>query len=208
MKCNHDALIYTYTDKTYYIRFILWYKSCWFISCFSITWIFSCLYLISSVYPKKEYCNWNTAQKSGRKEVGKQKIGLCLWCKTYLYRIHKRDIDERHFCVSSLKRPLVSYKTIIVSIEEITSWMKKIILKISNCISNCSICSTGWTHLAYKPLINFLQTNYRNLNHIHYECICKYKMSEIIYYESYMQIEQVNVQKVNNISVIIFDNTS
>ena len=124
-KCNHDALMYTYTNKTYYIRFILWYKSCWFISCFSITWIFSCLYLISSVYPKKEYCNWNTAQKSGRKEVGKQKIGLCLWCKTYLYRIHKRDIDERHFCVSSLKRPLVSYKTIIVSIEEITSWMKK-----------------------------------------------------------------------------------
>ena len=123
-KCNHDALMYTYTNKTYYIRFILWYKSCWFISCFSITWIFSCLYLISSVYPKKEYCNWNTAQKSGRKEVGKQKIGLCLWCKTYLYRIHKRDIDERHFCVSSLKRPLVSFKTIIVSIEEITSWMK------------------------------------------------------------------------------------
>ena len=28
------------------------------------------------------------------------------------------------------------------------------------------------------------------------------------YYENYMQIEQVNVQKVNNISVIIFDNTS
>ena len=107
-----------------YQIFILWYKSCWFMSCFSITWFFSCLYLISSVYPKKESCNWNTAQKSGRKEVGKQKIGLCLWCKTYLYRIHKRDIDERHFCVSSLKRPLVSYKTIIVSIEEITSWMK------------------------------------------------------------------------------------
>ena len=107
-----------------YQIFILWYKTCWFMSCFSITWFFSCLYLISSVYPKKESCNWNTAQKSGRKEVGKQKIGLCLWCKTYLYRIHKRDIDERHFCVSSLKRPLVSYKTIIVSIEEITSWMK------------------------------------------------------------------------------------